>query len=308
MTLRQLEQLIETARLGSITEAASSLFISQPSLSFTIRSLEKEFNIDIFKRTNKGVSLTREGEEFVGYARQVVEQARMMEQRYRRGNNARKRNFCVSAQHYSFVVEAFVALLREQGGDKYKFHLRETTTFDVIEDVARLRSQVGVLYLNKFNEEALTRTLNEEDLSFETLFIAKPHVFLGKESPLAKLDVATMEDLRPYPRLAYEQGAHNSFYFSEEIMSAVDCDKEIVVCDRATLFNMLVGMHGYTICSGVISEQLNGSNIVARPLAVEDYMRIGYILPRSVRPSGLTLRYLELLKEVVAHATQPETD
>ena len=191
-------------------------------------------------------------------------------------------------------------LLKEQGGDKYEFHMRETQTYDIIEDVARLRSEIGILYLNRFNETVIRKTLRDNNLSFFSLFTVKPHVFIGKGNPLAGKKSLTLEDLKPYPRLSYEQGSHNSFYFSEEILSTADSDRELVVCDRATLFNMLIGLNGYTICSGVISEELNGPNIIAKPLDVDDYMEIGYILPGSLRPSPLTVRYIEILKELSA--------
>lgn len=177
--------------------------------------------------------------------------------------------------------------------------MRETQTFDIIDDVAHLRSEVGVLYLNKFNETVIRKTLKDNGLFFTPLFKAKPHVFIGKGSPLASKKKLTPEDLKPYPRLSYEQGSHNSFYFSEEILSTLDCDKDLIVCDRATLFNMLVGLNGYTICSGVISEELNGSNIIAKPLDVDDYMEIGYILPTSIKPSPMTVKYISLLEELV---------
>ena len=165
--------------------------------------------------------------------------------------------------------------------------------------MAHLRSEIGILYLNSFNETIIRKTLKDNGLTFATLFKAKPHVFIGKENPLAGKRRITLDDLKPYPRLSYEQGSHNSFYFSEEILSTMDCDKELVVCDRATLFNMLIGLNGYTICSGVISEELNGPNIIAKPLEVNDYMEIGYILPGSLHPSQMTLNYIEILKSLV---------
>lgn len=203
----------------------------------------------------------------------------------------------MSTQHYSFAVEAFVGLLREYGGDEYDFRLRETQTYEIIEDVAKLRSEVGVLYLNRFNETILRRTFRANELKFETLFIAKPHVFVSSESPLARKESVCLENLEPYPRLSYEQGEHNSFYFSEEILSTLECKKDILVCDRATLFNLLIGLNGYTICSGVISEELNGKNIVSVPLEVDDYMEIGYITHKKVVPGRFAKRYMELLKE-----------
>ncbi len=297
MTLKQLRYAVTVAETGNITEAAKRLFIAQPSLTSSIQELEKEFGIVIFSRNKKGIQITTEGEEFLGYARQVLDQTNLIEERYT-GASAVKNKFCVSSQHYSFAVEAFVELLKTYGGEKYEFHMRETKTYDIIEDVAHLRSEVGVLYLNSFNETVIRKTLRDNDLSFHSLFVAKPHVFIGKSSPLAKKKKLTTKDLKPYPRLSYEQGSHNSFYFSEEILSTLDCDKEIVVCDRASLFNMLVGLDGYTICSGVISEELNGSDIIPKPLDVDDYMEIGYILPNSIRPSAFTLSYIEILEKL----------
>ena len=295
MTLKQLKYVTVVADTGNITDAARKLYIAQPSLTASIQELEKEYGIVIFKRSKKGIEVTTDGEEFLGYARQVLEQADLIEERYA-GNSRGKMRFCVSSQHYSFVVEAFVELLKKSGGDKYEFHMRECQTFEIIDDVARLKSEIGVLYMNEFNETVIKKTLRDNGLIFEPLFRVKPHVFVGKDSPLAKKKRISLDDLKPYPRLSYEQGSHNSFYFSEEILSTVDCDKELLVRDRATLFNLLIGLNGYTICSGIISEELNGPNIVARPLKVDDYMEIGYILPSSIHPSNLTKEYIEILK------------
>lgn len=297
MTLKQLQYMVTIAEEGNITNAARKLYIAQPSLTAAIHELENELDITLFQRSNKGIKLTAEGEEFLGYARQVLEQTTLIQERYT-GKKAGKLKFFVSSQHYSFAVEAFVELLKRSEADKYEFHMRETQTFNIIDDVAHLRSEIGILYLNKFNEEVIRKTLKDNDLSFTPLFTAKPHVFIGKNSPLAKKRYLTLEDLKPYPRLSYEQGSHNSFYFSEEILSTVECDKELVVLDRATLFNMLIGLNGYTICSGVINEELNGPNIIAKKLKIDDYMEIGYIIPNSIRPSHLTSEYIDILRSL----------
>ena len=296
MTLKQLYYAVTIAETGSITEASKKLFLAQPSLTSSIRELEKEYSVTIFTRSKKGIEVTKEGEEFLGYARQVLEQTNLIEERYN-GAHKGKIRFCVSSQHYSFAVEAFVKLLKDMDPDKYEFHMRETQTYDIIDDVAHRRSEIGVLYLNKFNEPVIRKTLRDHGLTFTTLFRAAPHVFIGKNSPLAAKREITLEDLAPYPRLSYEQGSHNSFYFSEEILSTMDSDKEIIVRDRATLFNFLIGMNGYTICSGVISNELNGTNIIAIPLEVDDYMEIGYILRNFTPVSQLTEEYIKILKE-----------
>lgn len=295
MTLMQLKYVVEVASAGTVSKAAENLYIAQPSLTASVKELENELGITIFNRTNKGVILTTEGEEFLGYARQVISQTKLIEERYC-GNAPVRHQFCVSTQHYSFAVEAFVALLKEYGGEEYDFRIRETQTYEILEDVAKLKSEVGVLYVNHFNETVLRKTFREFDLVFKRLFVAKPHVFVGSENPLAKKSFVTLEDLAPYPRLSYEQGDHNAFYFSEEILSTLESKKDIMVRDRATLFNLLVGLNGYTICSGVINEELNGKHIVAVPLQVEDSMEIGYITHKKLVLSPFAEHYIEELK------------
>lgn len=295
MTLHQLKYVITVASKGTISEAAKELFISQPSLTLAIKELEAELGITIFNRTNKGVNLTAQGEEFLGYAQAVIEQTDLIEEKYT-GKAAGKHLFCVSAQHYSFVVEAFVDLLKNYGGEEYDFRIRETQTYEIIEDVAKLKSEVGVLYLNKFNETVIRKELRNHDLTFYPIFTAKPHVFVSDTNPLSKKEVITLKDLENYPRLSYEQGEHNSFYFSEEVLSTLDSKKDIVVRDRATLFSLLIGLDGYTICSGIISKNLDGSNIVAIPLLTDDFMEIGYITHNRIVPNFLTVKYIEALK------------
>ena len=296
MTFQQLKYVITVAETGTITEAAGKLYVSQPSLTKAIHELEKEMNIVIFNRTNKGISLSREGDEFLGYARQVLDQAAILEDKYKGGHGGKKK-FCVSTQHYSFAVNAFVDLIKQYGQDEYDFSLRETQTYEIIEDVARMRSEIGILFLNDFNEVVMDKILKAHDLEFHLLFIAKPHVFISRNHPLAGREIITNEELEQYPYLSYEQGEHNSFYFSEEIFSPFERKKNIRVRDRATLFNLLIGLNGYTVCSGVIDEKLNGKDIIAVPLAQESNMRIGYISHRKGMISQVGNSYLEALNQ-----------
>ena len=295
MTLQQLKYVVTVARTGSMSEASKELFISQPGLTTSIRELETEMGIKIFTRTNKGVVTSNEGERFLGYARQVLEQASLLEGVYKSGTKI-KQQFCVSTQHYSFAVNAFVDLIRRFAGEEYDFSLRETETYEIIDDVARLKSEIGVLYLNEFNQTVLHKILKANDLQFTELFEAEPHIFISNKNPLAEKTAVTMQDLQPYPYLSFEQGEHNSFYYSEEIFSTEIRSKNIRVRDRATLFNLLIGLNGYTICSGVIDEELNGKNIVAVPLREKGSMHIGYITRKQSIPSRLGSIYLDALK------------
>lgn len=298
MTLQQLKYVVTVAETGTITEAAGKLYISQPSLTNAIHELEREMQIVIFNRTNKGISLSKEGDIFLGYARQVLEQAEILEDKYK-GEGSGKKQFCVSTQHYSFAVNAFVDLIKKYGQEEYDFSLRETQTYEIIEDVAKMRSEIGILFLNDFNEKVITKILKYNELEFHDLFVAKPHVFISRRHPLADRQIITNEELESYPYLSFEQGEHNSFYFSEEIFSASERKKNIRVRDRATLFNLLIGLNGYTVCSGVIDKKLNGKDIIAVPLADESDMRIGYITHRKGMLSRLGTTYLDALSKYI---------
>lgn len=292
MTLQQLKYIIQIVQYGSITMAAQKLYITQPSLSKAVSELEQEMGIIIFLRSNRGVILSEEGTKFLSYARQVVEQAELLEQTYKH-NAPVKRVFAVSSQHYAFAVNAFVALVKEYGQDKYEFSLRELRTNDIIEDVYTQRSELGIIFLSNFNREVIMRILKNKELQFIREFTAKPHVFVSRKNPLADKKTVSRDDLRLYPRLTYDQGINNSFYFSEELHSTDDSPKSIIVSDRATLFNLLIGLNGYTISSGILSSDLNGTDIVSIPLESNEIMEVGYIHIYDRPLSSIAQHYLE---------------
>ncbi len=301
MTLQQLKYLVTVAECKNITEAAEKLFISQPSLSASLRNLEEEMGVTAFVRSNKGVAVTREGEELLSYARNLLEQADIMKDRFCSDNN-RKPKFSVSCQHYSFAVNAFVDVVNEYDADEYSFILRETQTGEIIDDVAGGNSEIGVLYLSESNEEVLTKLLKKNDLLFEEIFVASPHIFISKNHPLAEKDKITLDELKSYPYLVYEQGERNSFYFSEEFLSVMDMPKTIQVRDRATLFNLAIGLNGFTVSSGVIDKELNGEDIIAKPLIMDCSMRIGFIRKKNIILSRYASSYIDVLKKRTAIA------
>lgn len=298
MTLQQLRYVVTVAETGNITEAARRLFISQPSLTNAVRELEKEMQITIFNRTNKGVSVSNEGDLFLSYARQILEQTSLLEEKFLH-KKQQSPHFSVSCQHYSFAVNAFVDVIREFGGEKYDFTLRETQTYEIIEDVSRLKSEIGILYTSSRNEEVLQKLMRQNELQWHELFCVRPHVFICCSHPLADRKILTLEELEDYPYLSFEQGAYNAFYFSEEILSTLDRRKNIRVSDRATLFNLMIGLNGYTVSSGVISKELNGESIIARPLAVDEYMRIVTVTQKNMALSRYGQAYMEALKRYI---------
>ena len=300
MTLQQLKYVTTIANIGSISEAAKRLFVSQPSLTKAIKELEKEMGITIFDRTNKGITVSKEGERFLGYARQVLEQAALLEEQYK-SQSGGKKQFSVSTQHYSFAVNAFVELLKGAEIDQYDVSLRETQTYEIIDDVAHMKSEIGLLYYNDFNRPVLEKLIHTNELTFTELFTAHPHIFIGKTHPLAHKEVVSMDELEEYPYISFEQGDHNSFYFSEEIFSTVVRPKHIRVRDRASLFSLLLGLDGYTVSSGVIDKEVNGENIISVPLAEEGLMHIGYITNNKMQRSRLVQEYIHALEQYVSN-------
>ena len=298
MTLQQLKYVTTIANIGSISEAAKRLFVSQPSLTKAIKELEKEMGITIFDRTNKGITVSKEGERFLGYARQVLEQAALLEEQYK-SQSGGKKQFSVSTQHYSFAVNAFVELLKGAEIDQYDVSLRETQTYEIIDDVAHMKSEIGLLYYNDFHRPVLEKLIHTNELTFTELFTAHPHIFIGKTHPLAHKEVVSMDELEEYPYISFEQGDHNSFYFSEEIFSTVVRPKHIRVRDRASLFSLLLGLDGYTVSSGVIDKEVNGENIISFPLAEEGLMHIGYITNNKMQRSRLGQEYIHALEQYV---------
>lgn len=298
MTLQQLRYIIAIAEAGSITSAADKLLVSQPSLSKVVNQIEEEMGITIFNRNNRGVYLSEEGLSFLSYSRQVVEQADLLENKYK-NKEKQRRVFSITSHHYAFVVNAFVALVKEYGENKYEFSLRETLTNNIIEDVRTSRSEIGVLFLSDFNRKVILKMLEDADLKFTKLFAVKPHIFVSRKNPLAKEKIVKLSDLKNFPRLLYDQGIKNSFYFAEEPQPIINSNKNIIVTDRATIFNLMIGLNGYTIASGVLSSDLNGTEIVAIPLETDEIMEIGYIKNIDRPLSKICISYINHLKKYI---------
>ena len=295
MTLQQIQYAAVIAEAGSMNRAAKELFISQSRLSGAVQELEKELGIAVFRRTSRGIQVTAEGEEFLGYARQILDQVHLMEEKYLH-TEKRKQKFSVSMQHYTFAVQAFIRTVRACGAENFEFACHETRTGEVIRNVNALKSELGVLYLNDFNRSVLTKLFRDCDIEFVPLYDCSISVYLWRDHPLASLREITMEQLAPYPCVSFEQGEENSFYFAEEVLSTYPSRQVIKVSDRATILNMMIGLNGYTLCSGIICEELNGETYKAVPLGTDEKMTIGYIKKRQVPLSGIAEKYIEELK------------
>ncbi|MBE6002450.1 MAG: LysR family transcriptional regulator [Sarcina sp.] len=295
MTIQQIQYVMMIADAGSINSAAKELYISQSRLSGTVRELEQELGITLFLRNNRGIQVTPEGEEFLGYARQVMDQYRLMEEKYLRSGK-RKARFSVSMQHYTFAVQAFIRTVRACGSDNYEFSVYETRTEEVIRNVQSLKSEVGVLYLNDFNRSVLTKIMRDSGVEFIPLVDCSISVYLWKGHPLAERREIGIEQLAPYPCISFDQGTGNSFYFAEEVLSTYHYQQVIRVSDRATILNMMVGLNGYTLCSGIICEELNGDMYRAVPLKTDETMTLGCIKRKQIPLSPIAERFVGELR------------
>ena len=300
MTLQQLNYIITISEIGSINRAAEKLYVSQPSLTSAIKELEKELGIVLFNRTGRGVTLTADGADFLPYARQVYGQYLNLMEKYGRGGE-RKQKFGVSCEHYSFAVKAFVEMVKAYDVAKYEFAIRETKTLNVISDVAQMHSEIGILYLSDFNRKAMLKLLHSNGLAFHHLINCNAYVYLWKHHPLADRKSISFDDLAPYPCLSFEQGDDSSFYFAEEILSTNDYPRSIKTTDRATNLNLMMGLNGYTLCSGIICEELNGSDYIAVPYEADtdnpnSIMEVGYVVKNNAILSAMGERYIAEIK------------
>ena len=296
MTIQQLKYIITVAETGSITEAAKKLYISQPSLSNAIKDIEKETKLTVFHRSRQGIALTKEGLEFLGYARSVVQQMELLENRFV-SNEPAKLRFGVSTQHYTFTSNAFVEMVERFGQERYEFILNETQTIQIMEDVKNRFSDLGILFISNGNKAIIRKELEDRRLQFFELFTAKPHVFLSADHPLAERKSVTLSQLRDYPRLNFIQGSYESSYFSEELFSDVESDRIIRVSDRGAIVNLMIGMNAYTISSGIFPRYLQGDAIVSVPLSEKEEMHIGYIINEHQELSPLAEDCIHALRQ-----------
>ena len=296
MTIQQLKYIITVAETGSITEAAKKLYISQPSLSNAIKDIEKETKLTVFHRSRQGIALTKEGLEFLGYARSVVQQMELIENRFV-SNEPAKLRFGVSTQHYTFTSNAFVEMVERFGQERYEFILNETQTIQIMEDVKNRFSDLGILFISNGNKAIIRKELEDRRLQFFELFTAKPHVFLSADHPLAECKSVTLSQLRDYPRLNFIQGSYESSYFSEELFSDVESDRIIRVSDRGAIVNLMIGMNAYTISSGIFPRYLQGDAIVSVPLSEKEEIHIGYIINEQQELSPLAEDYIHALRQ-----------
>ena len=295
MTLQQLLYSVKIAETKSMNKAAAELFISQPALSSAIHDLEEELNIEIFIRNQRGIIVTSEGENFLRYARQIVEMSNMLKDRYA-DEEMKTNKFSVSMQHYSFAVEAFMTLAEKFKLNDYELAVHETKTSEVIDNVEKFRSELGIIYQSSFNKKAIDKILADRLLEFVPLFDCSVYVYISAEHPLAKMKSVSLEDLFDYPCLSFEQGDNNSFYYAEEMFPIHKYNRVIKADDRATMLNLMTGMNGFTLCSGIICEKLNGDGYTAIPLETDERMTIGYIKRKNMPLSKLGERYITILK------------
>lgn len=295
LTLRQIKYAITIYETGQFSKAAEKLYVAQPSLTKAINELEKELDLTLFIRTRKGIVVTEDGEEFISYAKQAYTQYEILTDRFK-NKEFRKQKFGVSCQHYSFAVKAFMETIRQFESAKYEFAIRETKTADVIHDVSTMRSELGIIFISDFNEKFISHILAENGLAFQKLIECRPYVFICRDHPLFGREYVTLEDLRQYPCFVFEQGGSDPYYYAEELLPMNEYSRVVKTGDKLTMLSFIAEMNGYTFCSGMIYDKLNGKDFVSLTFMPENRenpdIRIGYIYKNGRPLSEIGRTYL----------------
>lgn len=295
MNITQIKYVLAIAASSSMREAATKLFISQPALSLSVRDLEEELGILLFDRTNKGITLTAEGREFLSYAKRAVGQYEILEDRYLSGNSDREQ-FSVSTQHYNFAIKAFAEVVRNYDPDRYLFSLHETKTREVLEDVRTMKSEVGIISFSGTNEGVLKKLFREYQLAFTPLMQRETYAYVWKDHPFAGRKEISLEELSEYPCVTFDQGDESNLYLTEEAMADYDFRKMIKSDDRATTMELISELHGYSIGSGMLAgDEAILKGMVSIKLKEEDTLVIGYIVRKDSKMSVYGKAYVEEL-------------
>ncbi len=297
MNISQIKYVLEVASSSSIREAATKLFISQPALSSSIRELEEELGILLFERTNKGISLTDEGREFVTYAKKATSQFKILEDRYL-SKDSDKERFSVSTQHYNFAIKAFTDVIKKNYPDKFSFSIHETKTMDVLEDVRNLKSEVGIISFSEANEKVIKKLIKEYGLEFTPLMIRETYAYVWKNHKFAARKEISLEELSEYPCVSFDQSDNSNFYLTEEAMADYDFKKVIKSDDRATTMEIIASLHGYSIGSGMLAgDDAILKGMVSIKLKEEDPLTIGYIIRKASIMSSYGEAYINELQK-----------
>lgn len=297
MTILQLKYVLAIASSSSMREAASKLFVSQPALSATIHELEEELNIKIFDRNNKGISISEQGREFLTYAKQAVSQYELIEDRYLEKDKDKK-HFSVSMQHYVFAVHAFVNTVRNFDSNRFVYSVYETRTDEVLTNVKNLKSEIGVIAYSVSNENIVKKLFREYQLDFYPLMVRKTFAYVWKDHPLAERKEISLEELKGYPCVSFDQSSDHDFYLSEEALGDYEFEKLIKSNDRATSSEIMAKLNGYSIGTGIMTESIIlKDGFVSIKLKEEDPLTIGYIIRKNHKLSDIGEMYIEELRK-----------
>ena len=252
MTLQQLKYVKCVAKYKSMNKAADELFITQPSLSCNIKRLEEELGFAIFIRFNKGVEITEEGAGFLEYAGRVLEQYDLLEEKFIYKGEKQRCSICI--QHDFMLARIFFNLVKETEADRYEYRVLEAEADKVIENVKLQKSELGILYFNKFNEKTFEKLCRENDLEFHDLFSCGIYAYVYRKHPLARMKILSCDELLKYPLIVYEQG-DSSLSYMGDMIGVSECSKQIRVSDRAVMQDLIMELNGYTICAGIFDKE-----------------------------------------------------
>ena len=308
MNISQLKYVIAVASSSSMREAATKLFISQPALSASIRDLEEEVGVVFFERTNKGISLTDEGREFLTYAKKAVSQYEILQERYLVTERGREL-FSVSTQHYNFAVKAFAEVIRKSNPKRYEFSVHETKTHEVLEDVRSLKSEVGVISFSDANESVIRKLCKNYQLDFTPLMKRETYVYVWEDHPLADRTEISIEELKDYPCITFDQSDNHGVYLNEEALADYDFEKRIKSDDRAASMELIMQLQGYAIGSGMLAgDDAILKGFVSIKLKEEDPLLIGFITRKGGKKSAYGKMFVEELLKYRELTAEEQTE
>ncbi|KXT78923.1 LysR family transcriptional regulator [Streptococcus sp. DD13] len=294
MNIQQLRYVVAIANSGTFREAAEKMYVSQPSLSISVRDLEKELGFKIFNRTSSGTSLTRRGLEFYEKAQNLVKGFDTFENLYLHDEEEAV-EFSISSQHYDFLPPLITEFSKSH--PQYpNFRIFESTTVQILDEVAQGHSELGIIYLNERNTRGIQQKLAKLRLEAVSMIEFQTHIYLRTNHPLTKKKVIELSDLKGLPTVRFTQEKDEYLYYSENFFDTSDSSVTFDVTDRATLNGILERTDAYATGSGFLdSESVHGITVV--PLNEPTGNAMVYVKREDAELSQCALDFIEAMQD-----------
>lgn len=291
MNFQQCRYVEVVARVGSFSQAAKELYMTQPNLSCSIKDLENELGVQLFTRSNTGARLTEDGHDFLKYAKRIIGELDLLQQRY---HDEFKKSFTVASHHYDFLSIPLAKVAQEFKEEYQEFQTIETTTKKILDSVASFEAGLGIIYLDDENEHILSSALQYHDLEFTSLGEFPTRVFLRRDHPLAHKSVISETDLKGYNQIRFRQ-EQSGLNFDEDALDIHDQQRILYSNDRGTVMNLLCATDAYASGLGIVNSFVK-DQIVLIPLQNSPKHTLGYVTNRKKKLSDIGASFINEIK------------